>query len=82
MPGVAAILFTDVDRDGLLQGVNVPATAALARAVRIPVIASGGVSGMADIEALLAAKEPNIEGVVIGRALYDGRIDPLRRWRL
>jgi phosphoribosylformimino-5-aminoimidazole carboxamide ribotide isomerase len=74
--GVAAILFTDVDGDGLLQGVNVAATAALARAVRIPVIASGGVGGIADIEALLAAKEPNIQGVVIGRALYDGRIDP------
>ena len=73
--GVAAILFTDVDRDGLLRGVNVVATAALARAVSIPVIASGGVSGMADIEALLAAKEPNIAGLVIGRALYDGRID-------
>src|ERR1700761_4505955 len=74
--GVAAILFTDVDGDGLLQGVNVPATAALAKAVRIPVIASGGVGGLADIEALIAAREPNIEGVVIGRALYDGRIDP------
>jgi phosphoribosylformimino-5-aminoimidazole carboxamide ribotide isomerase len=74
--GVAAILFTDVDGDGLLQGVNVSATAALARAVRIPVIASGGVGGIDDIKALLAAKEPNIEGVVIGRALYDGRILP------
>ena len=74
--GVAAILFTDVDGDGLLGGVNVAATAALARAVRIPVIASGGVGGIADIEALVAAGEPNIEGVVIGRALYDGRIDP------
>ena len=74
--GVAAILFTDVDGDGLLQGVNVSATAALARAVRIPVIASGGVGGIEDIKALLAAKEPNIEGVVIGRALYDGRIAP------
>ena len=73
--GVAAILFTDVDRDGLLSGVNVAATAALARAVRIPVIASGGVAAMADIEALVAANEPNITGVVIGRALYDGRID-------
>lgn len=73
--GVAAILFTDVDRDGLLHGVNVRATAALARAVSIPVIASGGVSGLGDIEALLAADEPNIAGVVIGRALYDGRID-------
>ena len=74
--GVAAILFTDVDGDGLLQGVNVTATAALARAVRIPVIASGGVGSLADIERLKAANEPNLEGVVIGRALYDGRIDP------
>ncbi|MDE2266509.1 MAG: 1-(5-phosphoribosyl)-5-[(5-phosphoribosylamino)methylideneamino]imidazole-4-carboxamide isomerase [Alphaproteobacteria bacterium] len=73
--GVAAILFTDIDRDGLLRGVNVAATAALARSVSIPVIASGGVSDIADVEALLAAGEPNIEGVVIGRALYDGRID-------
>ena len=74
--GVAAILFTDVDGDGLLGGVNVRATAALARAVRIPVIASGGVGSIADIEALIAADEPNIEGVVIGRALYDGKIEP------
>jgi phosphoribosylformimino-5-aminoimidazole carboxamide ribotide isomerase len=72
--GVAAILFTDVDGDGMLQGVNIEATASLARAVRIPVIASGGVGSLADIEALVAANEPNIEGVVIGRALYDGRI--------
>jgi phosphoribosylformimino-5-aminoimidazole carboxamide ribotide isomerase len=74
--GVSAILFTDVDGDGLLGGVNVKATTALARAVRIPVIASGGVGSIADIEALLAANEPNIEGVVIGRALYDGKIEP------
>lgn len=74
--GVAAVLYTDVDRDGLLKGVNVEATAKLARAIGIPVIASGGVGGIADIEALIAAQEPNIEGVVIGRALYDGRIDP------
>jgi len=74
--GVAAILFTDVDGDGLLQGVNVGATAALARAVKIPVIASGGVGSIGDIQRLKAAQEPNIEGVVIGRALYDGRIDP------
>jgi phosphoribosylformimino-5-aminoimidazole carboxamide ribotide isomerase len=73
--GVAAILFTDIDNDGLLTGVNVAATSALARALSIPVIASGGVGSMADIEALLAAKEPNIEGVVVGRALYDGLID-------
>ena len=74
--GVAAILFTDVDSDGMLGGVNVSATAALAKAIRIPVIASGGVGGLADIEALMAANEPNIEGVVMGRALYDGRIQP------
>ena len=73
--GVAAILFTDVDHDGLLGGVNVAATAALAEAVRIPVIASGGVGSLADLDALIAANQPNIEGVVIGRALYDGRID-------
>jgi phosphoribosylformimino-5-aminoimidazole carboxamide ribotide isomerase len=74
--GVAAVLFTDIDGDGLLKGVNVTATAALARALTIPVIASGGVGAIADIEALVAAQEPNIEGVVVGRALYDGRIDP------
>jgi phosphoribosylformimino-5-aminoimidazole carboxamide ribotide isomerase len=73
--GVAAILFTDIDGDGLLKGVNVTATAALARGLSIPVIASGGVGSIADIDALLAAKEPGIEGVVVGRALYDGRID-------
>ena len=76
--GVAAILFTDVDHDGLLGGVNVAATKALAQAVRIPVIASGGVGSVADIAALIAADEPNIAGVVIGRALYDGRIQPER----
>ena len=74
--GVAAIIFTDIARDGMLQGVNVAATAVLANAVRIPVIASGGVAGIGDIEALIAVEEPNIAGVVIGRALYDGRIDP------
>ena len=73
--GVAAILFTDIDGDGLLKGVNVTATAALARALTIPVIASGGVGSIADIDNLLAANEPNIEGVVVGRALYDGRMD-------
>jgi len=73
--GVAAILFTDIDGDGLLKGVNVTATAALARALTIPVIASGGVGSIADIDNLLAANEPNIEGVVVGRALYDGRLD-------
>jgi phosphoribosylformimino-5-aminoimidazole carboxamide ribotide isomerase len=76
--GVAAILFTDVDGDGLLQGVNVAATVVLARAVKIPVIASGGVGGIGDIERLVGAGEANIEGLVIGRALYDGRIDAAR----
>ena len=73
--GVASIIFTDIARDGMLGGVNVAATAALANSVRIPIIASGGVSGMSDIEALVAAPSRNILGVVIGRALYDGRID-------
>ncbi len=73
--GVAAIIFTDIARDGMLKGVNVEATAALARALSIPVIASGGVGGIEDIDALITVREPNIEGVVIGRALYDGRID-------
>jgi phosphoribosylformimino-5-aminoimidazole carboxamide ribotide isomerase len=72
--GVAAVLYTDVDRDGLMRGLNVPATAALAHKIALPVIASGGVSGIADIKALVEANEPNIEGVVIGRALYDGRL--------
>jgi phosphoribosylformimino-5-aminoimidazole carboxamide ribotide isomerase len=80
--GVAAILFTDVDGDGLLQGMNVGATAALARAIKIPVIASGGVGSLRDIESLLAANEPNIGGVIVGRALYDGRIDPEAALRL
>jgi phosphoribosylformimino-5-aminoimidazole carboxamide ribotide isomerase len=74
--GVTALLFTDIDGDGLLKGVNVKATAELAKALSIPVIASGGVGSLADIEALVAAQQPNIEGVVVGRALYDGRIDP------
>jgi phosphoribosylformimino-5-aminoimidazole carboxamide ribotide isomerase len=82
--GVAAILFTDIDGDGLLKGVNVTATSALAKDLSIPVIASGGVGSIADIDSLLAANQPNIEGVVVGRALYDGRIDvaeTLRRTR-
>lgn len=73
--GVAAVIFTDISRDGALTGVNVEATAALAEAVAIPVIASGGVAGVDDISALVAAGD-GIEGAIIGRALYDGRIDP------
>jgi phosphoribosylformimino-5-aminoimidazole carboxamide ribotide isomerase len=74
--GVAAIIFTDIARDGMLQGVNVEATIALAKAVRVQIIASGGVSGIADIEALARTDCSNIEGVIIGRALYDGSIVP------
>ncbi|MCC7272152.1 MAG: 1-(5-phosphoribosyl)-5-[(5-phosphoribosylamino)methylideneamino]imidazole-4-carboxamide isomerase [Alphaproteobacteria bacterium] len=72
--GVAAIIYTDIDRDGALAGVNVTATAELARAVAIPVIASGGVAGLDDLGALKATGV--IAGVVVGRALYDGRIAP------
>ncbi len=71
--GVAALLFTDVGRDGMLKGVNLAATLALAAVSPVPVIASGGVAGMADISALVG--QPNIEGVITGRALYDGRLD-------
>jgi len=73
--GVAAIIYTDIDRDGAMQGPNVDATAALARAVSIPVIASGGVSSMDDLRALKDCGAP-LDGVISGRALYDGRIDP------
>jgi len=70
--GMAAMLYTDVGRDGMLKGVNVEATAALAAAVRIPVIASGGVAGVEDIIALKS--HANIEGVIAGRAIYDGKL--------
>ena len=73
--GVAALLFTDVGRDGLLKGCNVEATVDLARAVSIPVIASGGVKGLADIRVLALHAKDGIEGVITGRALYDGRLD-------
>ncbi|MFK7942181.1 MAG: 1-(5-phosphoribosyl)-5-[(5-phosphoribosylamino)methylideneamino]imidazole-4-carboxamide isomerase [Paracoccaceae bacterium] len=72
--GVAAIIYTDIDRDGAMGGPNVDATAALAEAVSIPVIASGGVSSMADLAALKSCGKP-LDGVISGRALYDGRID-------
>ena len=73
--GVAALLFTDVGRDGLLKGVNLEATVDLARAVDIPVIASGGVKGIADIYMLALHARDGIEGVITGRALYDGTLD-------
>jgi phosphoribosylformimino-5-aminoimidazole carboxamide ribotide isomerase len=73
--GVAAIVYTDIERDGVLGGPNVAAAAALARAVSTPVVASGGVAGAADIAALRDAGA-GIAGVIVGRALYDGRIAP------
>jgi len=73
--GVASLLFTDVGRDGMLKGCNVQATVDLARATDIPVIASGGVAGIADIRMLAIHAVDGIEGVITGRALYDGRLD-------
>jgi len=73
--GVAALLFTDVGRDGLLKGCNVEATVDLARAVQIPVIASGGVAGIGDIHVLALHARDGVEGVITGRALYDGRLN-------
>lgn len=74
--GVAAIIYTDIDRDGALGGVNVDATADLASHLTTPVIASGGVSSIADLKALKVVEHTGINGVISGRALYDGRIDP------
>ena len=76
--GVAAIIFTDIGRDGLLAGPNTEATIALARAVSIPVILSGGISSLADLAAIKASGEDILAGVVCGRAIYDGRIDVAR----
>ena len=72
--GVAALIYTDIDRDGAMEGPNVPATAALAHAVSIPVIASGRVSSIEDLRALKACGAP-LDGAISGRALYEGRID-------
>lgn len=74
--GVAAIVYTDIARDGMLQGINWDGTIALANALSIPVIASGGLASMADIERLCALDAAILEGAISGRALYDGRIDP------
>ena len=73
--GVEAIIYTDIGRDGMLTGVNVDATVQLARAVKIPVIASGGVAGVADIERLCAVEDDGVEAVVLGRSLYEGTLD-------
>jgi phosphoribosylformimino-5-aminoimidazole carboxamide ribotide isomerase len=74
--GVAAIVFTDIDRDGILQGLNIDSTLALADAVAIPVIASGGLASLDDIRRLLQPDCRKIAGAISGRALYDGRLDP------
>jgi phosphoribosylformimino-5-aminoimidazole carboxamide ribotide isomerase len=74
--GVAAIIYTDIERDGVLKGLNIEATLKLARAVRIPVIASGGLASIADIERLIEPDCQILEGAISGRALYDGRLDP------
>jgi phosphoribosylformimino-5-aminoimidazole carboxamide ribotide isomerase len=73
--GVAAIIYTDISRDGLLKGLNLDATIALAEAISIPVIASGGLASLDDIKALLTPRARKLEGAITGRALYDGRLD-------
>jgi phosphoribosylformimino-5-aminoimidazole carboxamide ribotide isomerase len=74
--GVAAIIFTDIARDGLLKGLNLDATIALADAISIPVIASGGLASIEDVKAMLTPRAKKLAGAIAGRALYDGRLDP------
>ena len=74
--GVAAIIFTDISRDGLLRGLNIDATVALADRISIPVIASGGLASIDDVRALLSPRAKKLAGAIAGRALYDGRLDP------
>jgi len=80
--GVAAIIYTDIARDGLLQGLNMDATIALAEAVAIPVIASGGLASIDDVKALLQPRARKLAGAIAGRALYDGRLDPAAALKL
>ena len=80
--GVAAIIYTDIARDGLLKGLNLAATIALAEAISIPVIASGGLASIADIKALLEPRAKKLEGAIAGRALYDGRLDAAEALKL
>ncbi len=80
--GVAVLIYTDVARDGALSGIDAAGVANLARQVQVPIIASGGVSALADIAALKAHEADGIAGVICGRALYDGRIDPQAALRL
>ena len=80
--GVAAIIYTDISRDGMLQGLNLDVTIALADAISIPVIASGGFASIDDVKALLEPRARKLEGAIAGRALYDGRIDAAEALRL
>jgi len=80
--GVAAIVYTDIARDGMLQGLNLDATITLAEAISIPVIASGGLASIADIKALLEPRSQKLAGVIAGRALYDGRLDATEALKL
>ncbi len=80
--GVAAIIYTDVARDGMLKGLNLDATIALAEAISIPVIASGGLASLDDIRALLAPRAQKLAGAIAGRALYDGRLDAAEALKL
>ena len=73
--GVAAIIYTDIDRDGILTGINWDSTLALAEAVSIPVIASGGLASIKDIKRMVQPDARKLEGAITGRALYDGRLD-------
>jgi phosphoribosylformimino-5-aminoimidazole carboxamide ribotide isomerase len=80
--GVAALIYTDIARDGLLKGLNLDATVALAERVSIPVIASGGLASIADVQALLEPRARKLAGAIAGRALYDGRLDPAEALQL
>ena len=73
--GVESIIYTDIGRDGMLNGINIEATVKLAQALKIPMIASGGLSSMADIDALCAVEDEGVEGVICGRAIYSGELD-------
>jgi phosphoribosylformimino-5-aminoimidazole carboxamide ribotide isomerase len=73
--GVEAVIYTDIGRDGMMTGINVDATVRLAQALSIPVIASGGLAGLADIEKLCAVESEGVEGVICGRSIYTGALD-------